>query len=64
MTSAEFHAARLSLGLTQAELGNIMGMPQSAVARLESGDRQPTRQQTAFMAMLLHHHERDHLKTK
>lgn len=53
MTSAEFHAARLHLGLTQSELGNIMGMPQSAIARLESGARKPTRQQSAFMAVLL-----------
>lgn len=58
MTSEEFCAARLRLGLTQAELGKIMGMDQPHVARLESGKRQPTRQQAAFMVVLLSQHER------
>ena len=52
MTSAEFYAARLRLGLTQAELGKIMGMSQPGIARLESGERQPTKIQSAFSTVL------------
>jgi transcriptional regulator with XRE-family HTH domain len=33
---------RAEHGLTQTALGRILGMPQSAVARLEAGDRVPT----------------------
>lgn len=49
MTSAEFRALRISLGLTQAELGEIMGMLPTNIARIESGDRQPTKIQAAFL---------------
>lgn len=49
MTSAEFRALRISLGLTQAELGEIMDMLPTNIARIESGDRQPTKIQAAFL---------------
>lgn len=52
MTSAEFRAARLRLGLTQAELAEIMGMGQPQIALIESGRRQPTKIHAAFMARL------------
>lgn len=52
MTSAEFRALRLALGLTQAELGEIMGMLPTNIARIESGDRQPTKIQAAFIRFI------------
>lgn len=33
---------RLDRGLTQTALGRLLGMPQSAIARLEAGDHLPT----------------------
>jgi ribosome-binding protein aMBF1 (putative translation factor) len=35
-------AYRVEQGLSQAELGRILGMSQPAVARLEAGDHEPT----------------------
>ena len=52
MTSAEFKQIRQQLGLTQAELAETMGMTQQAVSRIERGERQPTKQQWAFIAHL------------
>jgi transcriptional regulator with XRE-family HTH domain len=52
MTSTEFKQARISCGLTQSEIAVLMGMPQSAVARIESGARNPTRQHAATVALI------------
>ena len=52
MTSQEFKTIRQQLGLTQAELAETMGMTQQAVSRIERGERQPTKQQWAFIAHL------------
>ena len=49
MTSEEFRATRLLLGLTQAELAALMGTYAQHISRIESGDRAPTRQQAAFL---------------
>ena len=48
MTSAEFRAIRDRLGLSQAELGRIMGMLPREISRIEI-DRQPTRLHAAFI---------------
>jgi len=47
-----FKSGRIQLGLTQAALGQIMGMPARHISRIETS-RTPTRQQQAFMALLL-----------
>jgi DNA-binding XRE family transcriptional regulator len=47
-----FQSGRIQLGLSQAELGRIMGIPARSISRIES-IRSPTRQQQAFMALLL-----------
>ena len=52
MTSDEFRTIRLQLGLTQAELGAIMGIAQKNISRLETGDREPTKIQAAFISHL------------
>lgn len=49
MTSEEFRQIRLRLGLTQAELADLMGTHAQHISRIECGDRQPTRQQSAFV---------------
>jgi len=49
MTSEEFTALRRQLGLTQAELGELMGLAQPHIARIESGARLPTKIQAAFI---------------
>ena len=49
MTSTDFRATRLRLGLTQAELAALMGTYAQHISRIESGDRAPTRQQAAFL---------------
>jgi transcriptional regulator with XRE-family HTH domain len=56
MTSTEFHAARLKLGLNQQELGALLGMPRAHISRLETS-RTPTNQQAATMALLEYIHE-------
>ena len=48
MTSTEFRAIRDRLGLSQAELGSIMGLHAREISRIET-DRQPTRVQAAFI---------------
>ena len=53
MTSAEFKAIREQLGLSQVELGEIMGMPQSHISRIERGERNPTRIQANFILYIL-----------
>jgi len=52
MTSEEFKELRLQLGLTQAELGELMSIAQPHIARIESGARQPTKIQAAFLKHL------------
>jgi len=47
-----FKSGRIQLGLTQAALGQIMGMPARHISRIEIC-RSPTQQQQAFMALLL-----------
>ncbi len=47
-----FQSGRIRLGLSQSELGRIMGMPARHISRIETS-RSPTRQQQAFMALLL-----------
>jgi ribosome-binding protein aMBF1 (putative translation factor) len=47
-----FQSGRIQLGLSQSELGRIMGMPTRNISRIETS-RTPTRQQQAFMALLL-----------
>lgn len=46
-------AYRVEHGLSQAELGKLLGMAQSAVARLESGDREPSLSTLARLARRL-----------
>lgn len=53
MTSEEFRALRLQLGLTQSELGAIMGIEQENISRIENGTRQPTKIQAAFILHIL-----------
>lgn len=52
MTSTEFRATRQSLGLTQTELADRLGMTQPMVSRIERGERQPTVQQGAAIMLL------------
>jgi len=47
-----FQSGRIQLGLSQSELGRIMGMPARHISRIETS-RSPTKQQQAFMALLL-----------
>jgi len=48
MTSAEFRQLRDRIGLSQAELGRLMGLHAREISRIET-DRQPTRVQAAFI---------------
>lgn len=48
MTSTEFRSIRLQLGLSQAELGRIMGLTAREISRIEIS-RNPTRIQAAFI---------------
>lgn len=48
MTSTEFRAIRDRLGLSQADLGRIMGLTAREISRIEIA-RQPTRVQAAFL---------------
>ena len=52
MTSEEFRQIRRQLGLTQAELADLMGTYAQHISRIESGDRQPTRQQAAALRLV------------
>jgi transcriptional regulator with XRE-family HTH domain len=52
MTSNQFRQARQELGLTQVQLGKIMGRGQSFVSELESGKRTPTKVHAAFIRFL------------
>lgn len=40
-------------GLSQRQLGKLLGMPQSNIARLEAGERQPTIETLAKLARVL-----------
>lgn len=48
MTSNEFRQLRDRLGLSQAEIGRLMGLHAREISRIEN-DRQPTRVQAAFI---------------
>ena len=48
MSGEEFAAIRRSLGLTQAELGRIMGMRFQSISRIETATG-PTKIQEAFI---------------
>ena len=48
MTSTEFKIIRHQLGLSQAELGRIMGLTAREISRIENV-RNPTRVQAAFI---------------
>ena len=48
MTSEEFRQLRDRLGLSQAELGRLMGLHAREISRIETY-RQPTRVQAAFI---------------
>lgn len=48
MTSTEFRAIRDQLGLSQAELGRLMGLTAREISRIEIA-RNPTRVQAAFI---------------
>ena len=48
MTSEEFRQLRDRIGLSQAELGRLMGLHAREISRIET-DRQPTRVQAAFI---------------
>lgn len=52
MTSTEFRAIRIQLGLSQTELAARLGMTQPMVSRIERGDREPTNQQGAAITLL------------
>lgn len=54
MTSDQFRQLRQSLGLTQAELAEIMGIDQQNICRIET-ERQPTRIQAAFIRYIEKH---------
>jgi len=53
MTNKEFKQARLGLGLTQAQLAEKMGIFNTEISRIESGQRRPTRVQAAFLRELM-----------
>lgn len=40
-------------GLCQRQIGKLLGMPQSNIARLEAGERQPTIETLAKLARVL-----------
>lgn len=61
MTGQEFRQARLTMGLSQKELGNMMGVAQPHVARIESGAT-VTATTAAFVALLLWLHQRGLLR--
>lgn len=52
MTPQEFKEIRQRLDLSQKELGEIMGMKQPAIARLESGGQGITKIHEAFLRHL------------
>lgn len=52
LTRDEIRAIRKKIGLSQAKIARILGMTQQSYSRLESGNRQPTRQQVAAIKML------------
>jgi len=53
MTSKQYREARLRMGLTQSALAAELGMTQQMVARIESGKRQPTKQQAAAIELAM-----------
>lgn len=51
MTGEKFRTLRFEMGLTQTQLGQLMGMVQQAVGTIERV-RGPTKQQAAFIGLL------------
>lgn len=53
-------AVRRDLGLSQAEVGRRLGVGQSAIARIEGGERDPRlstlRRYALALGVLVHHH--------
>lgn len=54
MTSDEYRAIRLQLGLSQSELGRLVGMRASDISRIERGQGgySPTKQQAAAILLV------------
>ena len=52
MTGAELRALRISLKLTQSELGEKLGITPSAVAHLESGKNTMGKQTEKLLSLL------------
>jgi transcriptional regulator with XRE-family HTH domain len=44
---------RHKLNLTQEQMGELMGMPQSSISRIETGGHMETRQQIATLKLIL-----------
>lgn len=53
MTSEEFRTIRQKLGLTQAELADLMGTRHQHISRIERGEREPTVQQAAALRLVV-----------
>jgi transcriptional regulator with XRE-family HTH domain len=52
MNSQHFREIRLSLGMTQKKLADLMGMRQHHISRIETGESAPTKIQAAFIRMI------------
>lgn len=61
MTGREIRQARLTMGLSQTQLGRLMGVAQPHIARLESGAT-VTATTAAFIVLLLWIHQRGLLR--
>ena len=55
MTSEEFRKKRKEIGLTQKELGQLIGRTQNNVSDIERGKHKPTKIQSAFIRYIFEH---------